>query len=444
MNARADTFDISTRHAAAERHYAAALEAMQTYIGDPVSHIEQALSAEPGFLMGHLLRATALSLTSERRFARDAAASLEVAESLVGQANPREKGVTQAVRALVAGDWDAACRRFDLVLADHPTDAFSLQAAHLLDFLRGDALNLRNRIARVLPRWSPDVPGYSFVLGMYAFGLEECNQYPEAEDAGRRAVAMDPRDAWAVHAVTHVMEMQGRVAEGIEWLEQRREDWSPSSGPGNEFAYHNWWHLGLFHLDRGAPERALAILDQHIIPGVADLSMGLLDVTAMLWRLRLLGLDVSRRFQAVADTWWAKQNMEAGYYPFNDFHAALSFAACGERDKLAAVKDGLLRATGDGAPTSRYMAATVGLPLVTALEDYAAGRFSLATERLAAVRDVAQRFGGSHAQRDLITLTLVDAARQAGERSVARHVLNERLTAKPSSGLGWRLLERVL
>ncbi len=444
MNATTATFDVSVRHESAQRHYAAALEAMQTYLGDPVAHIEQALSAEPEFVMGHLLRATALMLTSEQRFVHAAAASLEVAESLVGQANPREKGISQAVRALVSGDWDTACRRFDLVLADYPTDAFSLQAAHLLDFLRGDALNLRNRVARVLPRWSPSMPGYSFVLGMYAFGLEECNQYPEAEDAGRRALDMDPRDAWAVHAVTHVMEMQGRVAEGIEWLERRREDWAPSSGTGNELAYHNWWHLGLFHLDRGEPERALAILDQHILPGVGDLSMGLLDVTAMLWRLRLLGLDVTGRLRTVADTWWGKQDQEAGHYPFNDFHAALAFAATGERERLAAVREGLVRASRDGAPTSRYMAATVGLPLVTAIEDYAGGRYSLATERLAAVRDVAQRFGGSHAQRDLITLTLVDAARQAGERSLARHVLNERLASKPSSGLGWRLLAEVL
>lgn len=444
MNAAASSYDTSTRREAAEQHYDAALTAFQTYLGDPVAHIEQALAAEPDFVMGHLLRATALVLTSERRFVKQAQASLEVAQSLVGRANPRERGITQAVRALVAGDWDAACRRFDQVLAEHPTDVFSLQAAHLLDFLRGDALNLRNRVARVLPRWSAAEPGYSFVLGLYAFGLEECNQYAEAEDAGRRALDMDPRDAWAVHAVTHVMEMQGRVAEGIEWLERRRDDWAPSSAPGNALAFHNWWHLGLFHLDRGEPERALAILDEHIVPGVGDLSMGLLDVTSMLWRLRLLGVETGNRFRELAQHWREKVPAENGYYPFNDFHAALTFAACGERDLLASVKEGLTRATREGAPSSQHMAAVVGLPLVAAVEDYAAGRFSLAMERLVSVRDVARRFGGSHAQRDLVTLLLIDAARQAGERTTARHYVNERLAAKPSSGLGWRLLAGVL
>ncbi len=70
------------------------------------------------------------------------------------------------------------------------------QIAHFLDFFRGDSLNLRNRISRVLPHWSPEAPMYSFVLGMHAFGLEECNQYPAAEAAGRRALELAPEDAW--------------------------------------------------------------------------------------------------------------------------------------------------------------------------------------------------------------------------------------------------------
>ncbi len=81
-------------------------------------------------------------------------------------------------------EWDEASRTLEAVLVDHPRDALALQTAHLMDFFRGDALNLRNRVARVLPHWSATVPGYSYVLGMYAFGLEECNQYREAEAHG--------------------------------------------------------------------------------------------------------------------------------------------------------------------------------------------------------------------------------------------------------------------
>jgi hypothetical protein len=288
------------------------------------------------------------------------------------------------------------------------------------------------------------MPGYSFVLGMYAFGLEECNQYAEAEDAGRRALEMERQDAWAVHAVTHVMEMQGRVGEGIEWLERRVDDWAPATGPQSAFAYHNWWHLALFHIDRGDTARALAILDEWITPGVEDFAMGLVDVTALLWRLKLLGVPLGDRFATLAKTWRGKQPEEAGYYAFNDFHAALAFAGAGDEDALEAIRQAATRAGEQGNGVNRQMSADVGLPAITAIQDYAAGRYALAAERLFGVRDIANRFGGSHAQRDLLTLTLIDAAIRAGDPATARHVINERLSSKPASGLGWRLQAAAL
>jgi hypothetical protein len=81
-----------------------------------------------------------------------------------------------------------------------------------------------------------------------------------AEDFGRRAVATNPRDPWAIHAVAHVMEMQGRQANGIAWLTGSAQDWSRD----NFFAYHNWWHLALYHLDLEQHERVLQLYDAVI------------------------------------------------------------------------------------------------------------------------------------------------------------------------------------
>jgi tetratricopeptide (TPR) repeat protein len=146
-----------------------------------------------------------------------------------------------------------------------------------MDFFRGDSLNLRNRISRVLPHWSPAVPGYSYILGMHAFGLEECNQYAEAEETARRALALQPRDAWAVHAGAHVMEMQGRIDEGIAWLESRERDWAPDNG----FAPHNYWHLALYHLDRQRYADVLAFYDTRVHPAPPESLLQLLDATAL-------------------------------------------------------------------------------------------------------------------------------------------------------------------
>ena len=155
---------------------------------------------------------------------------------------------------------------------------------------------LRDRVAQVLPHWDASMPGYGYVLGMYAFGLEETALYSRAEDIGRRALEINPRDPWAVHAVTHVMEMQGRLRDGIEWLTAREKDWAPNNG----FAFHNWWHLALFHLDAGDIARVLELYDRRIRPAPSQVPLEMIDASAMLWRLELRGIDVGARWQQLA------------------------------------------------------------------------------------------------------------------------------------------------
>ncbi|HET9204771.1 MAG TPA: tetratricopeptide repeat protein, partial [Burkholderiaceae bacterium] len=57
---------------------------------------------------------------------------------------------------------------------------------------------------------------------------------------------------------------------------------------------------------------------------------------------------------------------------------------------------------------------------------------------------IAHRFGGSHAQRDVIDQTLLAAASAGpGVRSLGRAVLNERRSAKPASPLTRHWAERL-
>jgi hypothetical protein len=73
-------------------------------------------------------------------------------------------------------------------------------------------------VGRALNHWSKEVPGSSYVLGMQAFGLEECNHFERAEETARKALDMEARDGWGIHALAHVIEMQNRYAEGQEFL----------------------------------------------------------------------------------------------------------------------------------------------------------------------------------------------------------------------------------
>jgi tetratricopeptide (TPR) repeat protein len=418
--------------------YEEALQRLQSYVGDALEAADRALALRPDFVLAHAFKAGVLMTFSERRFAEQARVSVEAAEALANRANERERGLTAAARHLVDGDWGAACAAYDRVLVDHPRDAFAIQMGHLFDFYRGDALNLRNRVSRVLGDWSPSVPGFSYVLGMHAFGLEECNQYTEAEEAARRALALEPKDAWAVHAAAHVMEMQGRVDEGIAWLEGREKDWAPD----NAFAPHNYWHLALFYLDREAHVRALELYDRAIFPEPSDFSLQLLDATALLWRMSLSGVNVGTRFDVLAEAWEAKLEPERGFYAFNDAHAMMALAATGRQAAAGRLLADLERTATEDSMNG-MMTRAVGLPVARAVLAFARGRYDDALNDLAQVRDRAHLFGGSHAQRDVLSLTLIEAALRANRPNVARHYAAERIAQKPGGALGWRLRARA-
>jgi tetratricopeptide (TPR) repeat protein len=296
---------------------------------------------------------------------------------------------------------------------------------------------LRDRVARVLPYWNESAPGFGFVRGMHAFGLEECGDYVHAEQAGRRALELNARDPWAVHAVAHVMEMQGRLAEGIDWLESRAPDWSPDNG----FAFHNWWHLALYYLDLGEHAKVLELYDRRIRPGRSQVILEMIDATAMLWRLHLRGVDVGDRWTELADAW--EPLAADAHYAFNDTHAMMAFVAAG-RAATARTLLAALRARADhGGGTNAAMTREVGLPVCVALAAFGRGEWDVVIEMLRPVRLVAHRFGGSHAQRDILSLTLVEAALRGGESRLARALAAERTQVKPTSPFNWRLTARA-
>ena len=428
----------ATNQPAALEAYERALYSFRTYRGDPIAPLDEAIALDPGFAGAYVAKAAIFAANFERRFMGEALATLARGREAIDRAGARDKALAHATELVARGEWEDGVRALDEILVDHPREALALQLGHLLDFYRGDALNLRNRVARVLHAWSESLPGYACVLGMHAFGLEECNQYAEAERTGRRAVELSGDDSWGVHAVAHVMEMQGRAADGLAWYEQTRPVWA---GDNNGFAFHNHWHTALFRMDGGDLASALATFDARMASG-GETVLTRIDASALLWRLMLEGADVAARFSVIADAWERTLPDEGGFYAFNDFHAVLALAAAGRREALARLRMQLAHSASQRG-SNAAMAQAVGIGACEGAIAYCEGRYGDAAARLAAVRDVAHRFGGSHAQRDLLSLTLIDAAWRAGQRSLARHVLAERLAQKPQGRWGLRLERRI-
>lgn len=413
-----------------------ALDLAASYFLDPVAAIDEALREEPEFAMGHCLKAGLALLSTERSASPMLAESVEAVERLGARANDRERAHAAAARAWLEGDFSRSIELYGKILLDHPRDLLALLVAHVGDFLLGSSQMLRDRPAQIVERWDESVPGYGYLLGMYAFGLEETALYARAEDVGQRALEQNPRDPWAVHAVTHVLEMQGRVQEGIDWLTRRAPDWAPHNG----LSFHNYWHLALCHLELGEVGRALAIYDRHIRPRPTRIAYENVDASALLWRLLLRGAPTGRRFAELSSDWEASE--ERGHYAFNDVHAVLSFTGAG-RPELAVSAIAELERSANGGGTNAMMARDVGVPLARAIHAFGVGRYDECLDLLLPIRTRVQRFGGSHAQRDVVHLTLVEAAVRAGRSSLAQALVAERTELKPSSPFNWLLASRA-
>lgn len=428
---------VSTHSAASLQTYEQAMELTAGYFVDPMSTIRVAIDADPDFAMGHCLQAALIVTSTDRSLTPMLTMSIEAVEALGRRANDRERAHAAAARKWLHGDFAGSIRAYGDIALNYPRDLLALQVAHVGDFLLGSSTMLRDRIAQALPYWDAGVPGYGYVLGMYAFGLEETALYTRAEDTGHRALEMNSRDPWAIHAVTHVMEMTGRVREGIDWLTTREPDWAPDNG----FAFHNWWHLALFHLDAGDVSRVLHLYDRRIRAVASPVPLEMVDASALLWRLELRRADVSARWEALANSWEAFA--EHAYYAFNDVHAVMAFVGA-RRFDLAQRTIAALERKAVGSDTNAMMSRDVGLPLAQALLAFGSGRYDDTINLLLPVRVIAHRFGGSHAQRDVIHLTLVEAALRSGNAKLARALTSERTQLKPTSPFNWQLTARAL
>jgi tetratricopeptide (TPR) repeat protein len=412
-----------------------ATELLACYQADPVAELDAALAEHPDLVMAHAIRGGIMATTSDRAFESELAKDLLAAESLTRNANDREKGHVAALRAWHDGDYERAVEQWGRVAVAYPRDLVAVQFAHLGDFYLGYSAMLRDRIARVLPHWDESVPGRGYVLSMHAFGLEETGDYARAEETGRAAIELNGKDGWGVHAVAHVMEMQGRAQEGAAFLANSADVWAP----GSLFAFHNFWHQALFYIDQGDTDAALRLFDENISAGNFGQALELVDGSALLWRLSVLGQNVGDRWQSQADKW--ETRIDDGCYTFNDMHAMMAFVGAGRSQSRHALLKAVERAARNRHGTNAMMAREVGLPAVKGVDAFGRGDYRAALDLMLPLRGKAGRFGGSHAQRDVFSWTLTEAAIRAGDRALAETLVAERLALKPDSPLNrnWRM-----
>ncbi|WP_344562597.1 tetratricopeptide repeat protein [Streptomyces axinellae] len=422
----------------AARLYARAVDSLLFFRGDVADSVRALREVAPKSPMGHAFAAYMGLLGTEpgpaavarEEFARFRAGADQSAFTA------RERAHLQVASVWLAGDLARAGDLLWELSVRWPCDTLALVVGHQIDYFTGNADRLRDRIAGALSAWDEDDPHYGPLLGMFGFGLEESGQYARAEQVALSAVARNAGDVWGIHAVVHALEMQGRFAEGICYLDARVHDW----GAGNMMAVHNWWHYALYALEAGDPARAVEIYDASLQHADSKgLALELLDASALLWRLGLDGAHeaIGDRWGPLADAWAARG--DGPHYAFNDTHAVMAYLGAGRlREAEALVHE---RAEWAARPrpgvTNHAMTGQIGLPVCRALVAFAQERYEDTVDLLLPLRHRLQTFGGSHAQRDAVQRTLVEAALRAKRCALARTLLSERLQLRPSSPYNW-------
>ncbi len=404
---------------------------VRSYLGmrrDTGDRLKEAYAADADMPMAHCLRGYFMLLFSEaKRWAsgrKSLAAARQAAETR--PVTEREATHIAALERWVEGDMKGATALWDGILTDYPHDLLAMRLAHYTHFYSGDSAAMRDSMARIMHAWDPTVPDYGFVAGCYAFALEEDGDYARAEQRGREAVGINPDDPWGTHAVAHVMEMQGRQAEGIAWLSALEPHWTQVQN----FRFHLWWHRALFHIELGDYDAVLDLYDRGVREEESADYLDLTNAVALLWRLESEGVDVGGRWREVAGH--CADHATDLLLAFVDAHYAIAIARTGDSAAMATLRAGVREAAqADGTQAAVYR--DVAIPVCDAGAAYGAGDYGRAADLLGAVRYDLRRLGGSHAQRDLFVQMLIEANIRAGRTARAKALIAERAERRPTS-----------
>ena len=372
--------------------------------------------------------AATLHLFAESRDAfANAAPYLDRANAGAARATPRERRYIAAIDAWSQGDVASAIALHAEQAREHPRDLTSLKLGQYHCFNTGDGAGMLRLALAALPS-AADVP---YLHGMAAFGYEQCHLMREAEASARRAIAMCRKEPWAHHAMGHVMLTEGRLTEGLAFMQDVSETWT---GLNSFMVTHNWWHVALFLIDLGRDDEALAVYDRAVWGVVKDYSQDQIGAVSLLARFELAGIDVGERWGDVANH--LTQRLDDHVLPFLDLQYLYGLARAGRQQEADTLLRHIEAFAMHAPPSTRAAWQRVCVPAAHGLLAHARGQHAAAIERLGVALPRLVEIGGSHAQRDLFEQVYLNALVGAGSELTlgnAQGLLQQQLNGQPES-----------
>ena len=329
----------------------------------------------------------------ETRVRQQAIHHLHLAQQQLDQVTDRERWTIQAIAAWAAGKIQQAIALHRHIVEHYPQDLLAVQQAQYHYFYQGDTQQLLQVAEQVL---LANLDNH-YLYGMVAFGLEQCHHLSEAEEMAHRAIAINRNDPWAHHAIAHVLETQGRIDEGIRWMEQHADTWEHC----NSMLYtHNWWHIALFYLTKGAFQTVLQLYDRHVWGRARkDSPKDQVGAIATLIRLELQGVDVGARWQDLSG--YLRPRLHEHLLPFQDLHYVYALARSGQTEQVTEMLHSMHLHGQRLHPDLRKTWVEVAIPLAEGLAAYAIGQWFKAIAQFDAALPRINQVGGSHTQRNM-------------------------------------------
>lgn len=392
---------VSTGSTAARDAYVAGCAAKLTMYPGAVEAFDRAIAADPGFALAHAARAHALL---ERGDPAGARAAIAAARSLTGGLPAREASHVAFFGLLVAGDTEAALAAVTAHLDAWPRDAVVLGTTAFTNGLIGSSgrAGQKRTLLALLDGLAPRYGDDWWFTAHHGMALSENGQHAAARPKIERSLAQNPANPWAAHATAHLAYETGDADAARGFLAAWLPDY-PRTAP---LYSHLSWHLALSHLDAGDTAAASGLFRAAFAPDVhSGPPRGKLnDGVSFLWRLELAGQPRDpaawRMLLDYADTAFPRAGAA-----FSDMHVALAQVVAGD----AAAQAARAREIEDLARSGRYPSGPLVPAVARGFAAFERRDFAAAIEALAPVADELERIGGSHAQLDLVRLTLARA-----------------------------------
>ena len=327
--------------------------------------------------------------------------------------NTRERALHRALALWYGNDNLRAVEAIEAITSEWPSDLLTAKIAEFLYYVLGQQYmgpRFRAHMRRLEGAHAAD-PDF---LAMTAFASELCSDYAAAEAAAERALAIEPKNPWAQHALSHVLIRQGRVAEGLA----RLESFLPLlAACGRPIHCHDAWHLALLHLERLDVAAAMRVFRTHIWGITPDFVVEQLDAIALLWRIEMAAGPMDAQWPSIAGH-IAPRALET-FMPFMNAHYVYALARAGRADAVEAALAGVrARSAADDEEVKRVWA-PVGRAVIEAAAAFGTGDRARAAALLDPIMPMMTSIGGSDAQDDLFRQTYLRSLQAAGRHADA-------------------------